>query len=91
MADEAAAGQALAGLAVSASLIEALLKRGIIDQADADTIIRDAASYVAAFSTDCEPAVEREAQRLLTLIGKAEQKVAVTEAPPVPVVEPATS
>ena len=91
MADETSAAQGLAGLAVSASLMEALLKRGIIEQADADTIIRDAASYVAAFSTDCGPEVEREAQRLLTLIGKAEQEVAATEGPPMPVVDPANS
>jgi hypothetical protein len=91
MADETSAAQGLAGLAVSASLMEALLKRGIIEQADADTIIRDASSYVAAFSTDCGPQVEREAQRLLTLIGKAEQEVAATEAPPIPVVDPAKS
>jgi hypothetical protein len=91
MADEAAAAQALASLAIAASLMEALLKRGVIEQADVDPIIRDAASYVAAFCTDCGPKAEREAQRLLTQIGKAGHNVAVTEAAPIPVVDPAST
>ena len=85
MAEEVVAAQALAGLAVSASLMEALLKRGVIEEADVDTIVRDAASYAAAFCVEAAPEVEREALRLLGLIRKAEQKVAATEAPASPV------
>ncbi len=91
MADAIPAAQALAGLAMSASLVEALLKRGVLEQSDVDPIIRDAASYVTAFCTDCGPEVEREALRLLALIGKTERDVAASEAPPIPVVDPASS
>ena len=91
MANETPAAQALASLALSASLIEALLKRGVIEQADADAIVRDAASYVAAFCTDSGPEVEREALRVLTLIGKSQRDVAVPQAAPIPVVDPASS
>jgi hypothetical protein len=89
----APAAQALASLAVSAALMEALLKRGVIDQADVDPIMKDAGSYVAAFCTGCSPEVEREAQRLLTLIATAEREVRgpEPEAEPVPVAEPASS
>lgn len=87
MAIETFAAQALAGLAISASLMEALLKRGVIEHADADTIVRDAASYVAAF-TDSGP--EREALRVLTLIGKPKRDVA-SDAAPIPVVDPVSS
>jgi hypothetical protein len=90
MADDAPAAQALAGLAMAASLMEALLKRGIIEQADADAIIREAASYVAAF-TNFGPDVEREALRVLKLIGKSQRDVAVAQAAPIPVVDPASS
>ena len=61
--------------------MEALLKRGVIEEADVDTIVRDAASYAAALCVEAAPEVEREALRLLALIKKAEQKVAATEAP----------
>jgi len=91
MADQTSAAHALAGLAISASLMEALLKRGVIEQADVDPIIGDAASYVAAFCIDCGPEVERDARRLLTLLGKAERDVAGPEPTPVPVVDPAGS
>jgi hypothetical protein len=89
MADDTPAALALAGVAMSASLMEALLKRGMIQQEDVDPIIRDASSYVAAFCTDCGPGVEREAQRLLTLIGKSERDVEGPEPGPIPVVDPA--
>lgn len=91
MADDTSAAQALAGVAMSASLMEALLKRGVIEKADVEPIIRDAASYVAAFCTECSPEVEREARRLLTLIGKADQDVAPAEPAPIPIVDPASS
>ena len=91
MAADLPTAQALAGLAMSASLMEALLKRGVIDQKDVEPIIRDAASYVAAFCTDCGPEVEREALRLLTMIGKAERDVVPAEPGPIPLVEPPAS
>ncbi len=91
MADETPAAQALAGLAMSASLMEALLKRGVIEQADAEAIVRDAASYVTAFCTDSGPEVEREALRVLTLIGKSQRDVEVAQSAPIPVVDPASS
>ena len=89
--DEVPAAQALAGLAVSAALMEALLKRGLIDQADVEPIMRDAGSYLAAFCTGSGAEVEREAQRLLTLIAKAEREVRGPEPEAVPVADPASS
>lgn len=89
MADDTAAAHAMAGLAASASLMEALVKRGLIEQTDVDTIIKDAASYVDALCADCGLKVEREARRLLALIGKVEHEAAETEAPPIPIVDPA--
>jgi hypothetical protein len=91
MAVPTPAAEALAGLAMSASLMEALLKRGVIEQQDVDPIIRDAASYVAAFCTDCGAEVEREALRLLALIGKTGRDVLPPETSPIPVVDPAGS
>ena len=88
MADEPTAAQGLAGLAVCASLLEALLKRGVIEQADVDAIIEDASSYVAALSIELGQEVEGGARRLLTLIGRNQAKVAVTEGPHNPIVDP---
>ena len=91
MAVETPAAQALAGLALSASLMETLVRRGVIEQAEVDSIVRDAASYVAAFCTDCGAEVEREALRLLAQIGKTGRDVTPDEAPPIPIVDPASS
>jgi hypothetical protein len=91
MADQTPTAQGLAGLAMSASLMETLLKRGVIEQKDVDPIVADATSYVAAFCTDCGPEVEREALRLLAMIGKTHRDVVPDEAPPIPVVDPASS
>lgn len=91
MAIDTSGAQALAGLAMSASLMEALLKRGIIEQKDVDPIVNDAASYVAAFCTDCAAEVEREAMRLLAQVGKAGRDVAPAEPAPIPIVEPSDS
>lgn len=91
MTEDTPAAQALASLALSSSLMEALLKRGVIEGADAATIIRDAASYVAAFCTDAAPEVEREALRILELIDSTERNVAVAQSTPLPVVDPASS
>jgi hypothetical protein len=91
MAVSKPAAEALAGLAMSASLMEALLKRGVIEQQDVDPIVSDAASYVAAFCTDCGAEVEREALRLLALVGKSGRDAAPPEPSPIPVVDPAGS
>jgi alkylation response protein AidB-like acyl-CoA dehydrogenase len=91
MTEETPAAQAVASLALSSSLMEALLRRGVIEQADAETIIRDAASYAAAFCTDAAPEVEREALRILKLVGTTERNVAVAQTTPEPVVDPASS
>ena len=60
--------QALAGLAVYASLMEALLKRGIHEQDDAGAITKEAATNVAGFCTGFGAEVEKEAKHLLTVI-----------------------
>jgi hypothetical protein len=44
--------QALAGFAVSAAILETLLRRGILDQTAVDVVIKDAGSYISALSTD---------------------------------------
>jgi hypothetical protein len=91
MVNEAPAAKAFASLGMFAALVEALLKRGVLEPADVDAIIKDAVSYVAALCVESGPEVEREARRLLGLIGKAEQNIAETQAPPIPVVDPASS
>jgi hypothetical protein len=63
--------QALAGFAVYASLMEALLKRGINEQDNVGAITREAATSVAGLCTGFEAEVEKEAMHLLTVINKA--------------------
>jgi hypothetical protein len=63
--------QALAGLAVYASLMEALRRRGINQQDDVGAITKEAAANVPGFCTGFEAEVEKEAKHLLTVIGKA--------------------
>jgi hypothetical protein len=75
--------QALAGLAVYASLMEVLLKRGITEQDDVGAITKEAATNVAGFCTGFGAEVERKAQHLLTVIGNPEQKVEATLTPPI--------
>jgi len=66
--------QALAGLAVYASLMEALLKRGINKQDDVGTITKEAATKCPGFCTGLEGEVEKEAKHLLTVISNPAQK-----------------
>jgi hypothetical protein len=73
-AEKTGRAQALAGLAVYASLMETLLKRGITEQDDVGAITREAATNLAGFCTGFGAEVEREAQHLLTVIGNSEQK-----------------
>jgi hypothetical protein len=68
MADDAASPHGIAGLAVSVSLVETLLKQGAIDQATVETILKEAILYAQALCIDCPTEVERETQRLLSQI-----------------------
>ena len=68
MADDAASPHGLAALATSVSLCEALLRLGVIDQATAEAVLKEAGLYAQALCLDCPPEVERETQRLLKQI-----------------------
>ena len=74
--------QALAGLAVSAAILETLLRRGILDQTAVDVVLKDAGSYISALSTDFAPEIERDARVLLAQLGKVEKAVETDEAQP---------
>ena len=67
--------QALARLAVYASLMETLLECGITEEDDLGAITREAATHVAGFCDGYGAEVEREAQHMLTVIGNPEKKV----------------
>jgi hypothetical protein len=84
---EGPSAQALAALAAVMSLVEALFKRGVIDQPAVDTMLREAGTYAQALCVDCSHEVEREVQQLLAAIGKAE--VSPAETAPIPLVDPA--
>ena len=73
---------ALAGLAVSAAILETLLRRGILDQTAVDVVLKDAGSYISALSTDFGPEIERDARGLLAQLGKVETAVETDEAQP---------
>ena len=72
--------QAIAALGMAASLMESLVRGGLIDQEAFDAIVKDAASYVQALCTDCPPEVERQAQAMLKLLGKPPAGVPPSEA-----------
>jgi hypothetical protein len=72
--------QAIAALGMAASLMESLLRGGLIDKEAFDAIVKDAASYVQALCTDCPSEVEREAQAMLKLLGKPPADVPPFEA-----------
>ncbi|SEP41826.1 hypothetical protein SAMN02990966_05975 [Rhodospirillales bacterium URHD0017] len=75
MADNAPSPHGLAALAVSASLLEALLRRGAIDRATVEAILKEATTYAQALCIDCSPEVERETLRIVGLIGTPEEPV----------------
>lgn len=77
MAEDAPSPHGLAALAVSASLLEALLRQGAIDRATVEAILKEATTYAQALCIDCSPEVERETLRIVRLIGKPEEPVAV--------------
>ena len=81
MADDAPSPHGLAALAISASLVEALVKQGIIDQATVEAILKEANLYAQALCIDCSPEVERETQRLLKEMRIAGEPPAVAEEP----------
>jgi hypothetical protein len=81
MAEDTPSPHGLAALAISASLVEALVKQGIIDQAAVEAILKDANPYAQALCIDCSPEVERETQRLLKEIRIPGEPPAIAEQP----------
>ena len=81
MAEDTPSPHGLAALAISASLVEALVKQGIIDQAAVEAILKDAHPYAQALCIDCSPEVERETQRLLKEIRIPGEPPAIAEQP----------
>jgi hypothetical protein len=82
-ADEAAAGTrgiaspegaepfGLASLVLTASLLEALRKLGVIDADAGKEIMANASIYIQAFGADYPPEVEQQARRILEMVSKA--------------------
>lgn len=68
MADDPPSPHGLAALAISVSLVQALLKQGLIDRATVDQALKEAGLYAQALCTDCSPEVERETLRIVKQI-----------------------
>lgn len=68
MAEERPSPHGLAALALSTSLLQVLLKHGVIDDATVASIVKEAGLYAQALCTDCSPEVERETLRIVKLI-----------------------
>ena len=81
MADDSPSPHGIAALAISVSLVETLLKQGVIDQATVEAILKEANLYAQALCIDCSPEVERETQRVLKEMRMPEKPSAVTEEP----------
>ena len=81
MAEDAGSPHGLAALAVSVSLCEALLRQGVIDQAAAEAVLKEAGLYAQALCLDCPPEVERETQRLLKQIRLPSEPASAAEPP----------
>jgi hypothetical protein len=79
MADEAPSPHGLAALAISVSLVEALLKQGVIDPATVEATLKEANLYAQALCIDCSPEVERETQRILKEIRVPGEPAAAAE------------
>ena len=79
MAEDAPSPHGIAALAISVSLVEALLKQGIIDQATVEATLKEANLYAQALCIDCSPEVERETQRILKLVRMPGEPAAVAE------------
>jgi len=87
-APEVPSAQALTAMAVVLALLEALLKRGVIDQAEVGIIVKDAGNYAQVLCTDCSQEVEREVQRLLDVVGTEATHMDAAEPAPIPIVDP---
>lgn len=81
MADDATSPHGLAALAISVSLVETLLKQGVIDQATVEATLKEANLYAQALGIDCSPEVERETQRILNDMRTPGEPPAVAEEP----------
>jgi hypothetical protein len=79
MADDALSPHGLAALALSVSLLETLLKQGVIDQTAVEDTLKDANVYAQAFCVDCAPEVDRETQRILKLVRVPAEPVGTAE------------
>ena len=75
MPEEPPSPHGLAALAISTSLVQVLLKQGVIDAATVDAILKEAGLYAQALCIDCSPEVERETMRSVKQI-KPETPVA---------------
>jgi hypothetical protein len=87
MADNTPSPHGLAALAVSVSLLEVLLKQGVIDRATVEATLKEATTYAQALCIDCSPEVERETLRIVGLLGTPEEPVAVAASSAVAVAE----
>ena len=85
---EAPSAHALTALAVVMSLMDALVKRGVIDHTAVDATLKDAGTYAQVLCADCSREVEQEVHRLLDEIAKVATQFAPPETP-VPLVDPA--
>jgi hypothetical protein len=69
--EESATPVGLAALVVAASLMEALRKRGVLDEHAAAEVMDNALLYMQAFAVDQSPEFEQETRRLLDMLSKA--------------------
>jgi hypothetical protein len=79
MADDQPSPHGLTALAISVSLVQALLKQGLIDRATVEASLKEAGLYAQALCIDCSPEVERETLQIVKQI-KPEEPVAVADA-----------
>ena len=85
---EAPSAHAATALAVVMSLVDTLLKRGVVDHAAVDAMLKDALTYSQALCVDCSREMEREVRELLDAIGQSATKVVGADTAPIPLVDP---
>jgi hypothetical protein len=73
MPDGATLPYALASLATTVSLMDALLKRGGIDEAFVAAATKEAIAYAQALCVELSPDLERETQRILRSTGREQR------------------
>jgi hypothetical protein len=61
----------LAGLVMAASLMEALRKRGFLDEEGTTEVMANALVYMQAFGVEHPPEVEEQTRRLLEMVSRA--------------------